>query len=137
MSLENSSMSGAHENACSTDLFALSISLSPFPVTTTAIVSSGPVSPARAILRNPAKPVTPAGSPKTPEERASSGMAESISPSVTVTAVPPVFLMALSAFAQFLGAPTEMLSAIVSAGPKSTLSEFSIIALYIGLEPSA
>ena len=109
----------------------------PLPVTTAATLSPLSKRPASAIFLNPAKAVTPAGSPNTPLFLASSGIAERISSSVTVTAVPPEALTARRAFAQLRGAPTDMLSAIVSAGENATRGAPLIIASYIGFEPCA
>lgn len=66
----SSARSGATDSAGCTDFCAFAISLRPLPVTTTATRSAAPKSPDWTALQNPVKAVAPAGSPKTPVERA-------------------------------------------------------------------
>ena len=82
-------------------------------VTTLTTVSSSPSSPCSHSFFTPAVPVTPAGSPKTPQVLPRSCWASMISRSETFTARPPDSRMAARAFSPFRGTPTAMESAKV------------------------
>ena len=77
------------------DLMAFATSLRPLPVTTETTVASFGISPSSQAFLRAAVPVTPAGSPNTPQVRPSSRCAARISSSVTFTARPPDSRMAM------------------------------------------
>ena len=101
------------ENHVSVNLMAFATSLSPLPVTTETTVSSLPMSPSSHAFLTAAVPVTPAGSPNTPQVLPSSFCAARISSSVTLIARPFDSRIAMSALSALRGTPTEMESAIV------------------------
>ena len=70
------------------DLMAFATSFRPLPVTTETTVAPFSIRPSSQAFLTAAVPVTPAGSPKTPQVRPSSFCAARISSSVTLTAMP-------------------------------------------------
>ena len=129
--LENSSMSGAHDNACPTDLFG-----SRYPKAVSrhdycdGLIGLSPAAPSCGIQ--------PGRLPPVPEDTGRARkfrIAESISSSVTVTPYLRVPLSPSVPLPSFQ-APTEMLSAIVSAGPNHSFGILGYRLVY-RLEPSA
>ena len=97
---------------------------------------SGEISPSSRAFFTPAVPVTPAGSPKTPQVRPSSLAASRISWSETLTTTPLDSRMAFSALSALRGTPTAMESARVFSSMGSQ-GLFSAIARFSGQQPSA
>jgi len=93
--------------------WALTISLSPFPVDIITIDSPGSMKPFLSAALSPARLAAPAGSVNTPVVLPRTGIASKISSSLTATIVPLDSLTAFNALTGLRGTPTAMLSAIV------------------------
>ena len=129
-------MSEGMEMGSPAALMALATSLRPLPVTTLTTVSSLPMTPCSQSFFTPAAPVTPAGSPNTPQVRPSSFCAAMISSSETFTTMPSDSRMAIRALSAFRGTPTAMESARVFSSMGSQ-GLFSAMARLMGQQPSA
>ncbi len=117
-------------------LMALATSFRPLPVTTLTTVASFSSFPCSQSFFTPAVPVTPAGSPNTPQVRPSSFWAAMISSSLTFTVRPSDSRMAIRALSAFRGTPTAMESARVFSSMGCQGSPVSM-ARFSGQHPSA
>ena len=115
---------------------ALATSLSPLPVTTLTTAASLSIRPCSQSFFSPAAPVTPAGSPNTPQVLPSSFWAAMISASDTFTVSPLDSRIAISALSAFRGTPTAMESARVFSSMGRQSSPVSM-ARFRGQQPSA
>ena len=105
-------------------------------MTTETTVSFAPSTPCSQSFFTPAVPVTPAGSPNTPQVVPSSFCAAMISSSVTLTTMPLDSRIAMSALSALRGTPTAMESARVFSSIGSQ-GLFSAMARLMGWQPSA
>ena len=105
-------------------------------MTTDTTVSFSPITPCSHSFFSPAVPVTPAGSPKTPQVVPSSFCAAMISSSVTFTAMPFDSRIAMSALSALRGTPTAMESARVFSSMGRQSSPVTMARL-MGWQPSA